>query len=413
MHAQSARPPASGYLLPVLCAAAVFAITLGARQSMALFIGPLNTSTGLGIATISLAFGIGQLMWGVTQPIAGLAADRWGNARVLIAGTLMIALGTALTPFAQSSIALILTIGVLSAGGAGAAGPSVLMAAINRVLPPERRGVVRRQGSILGMASGLVNAGGSFGQFALVPTVQFLMSSTGWVNALLILAAMALAVIPLSRVLWQPGSHAGAAQVEHSVPVSQAVREPNFALLSAGFFVCGFHVAFIATHLPGVVAACGLPPSVGAWSLALIGLFNIAGSFGIGWAIGRWRSKSLLSIIYATRAVAVLCFLLAPKTELTFALFAAVIGVTYLSTVPPTAGLVAKFYGPQNMATLFGIVMLSHQIGGFLGAWLGGQAFALTGGYDWMWYADIALAVGAALVHLPIREAPLARMRTA
>ncbi len=390
-------------LLPVLCAAAVFAITLGARQSLALFIGPLNTATGVGIAGISLAFGIGQLMWGVTQPIAGLAADRWGNARVLIAGTLMIALGTALTPFAQSSLALILTIGVLSAGGAGAAGPAVLMAAINRILPPERRG----------MASGLVNAGGSFGQFALVPTVQFLMSSTGWVNALLILAAMALAVIPLSRILWQPAGHAGTGHVEHSVPVARAVREPNFALLSAGFFVCGFHVAFIATHLPGVVAACGLPPSVGAWSLALIGLFNIAGSFGIGWAVGRWRSKSLLSVIYATRAVAVLCFLLAPKTELTFALFAAVIGVTYLSTVPPTAGLVAKFYGPQNMATLFGIVMLSHQVGGFLGAWLGGQAFALTGGYEWMWYADIALAVGAALLHLPIREAPLVRVRPA
>jgi len=220
-------------------------------------------------------------------------------------------------------------------------------------------------------------------------------------------------VIPLSRILWQPAGHAGTGHVEHSVPVARAVREPNFALLSAGFFVCGFHVAFIATHLPGVVAACGLPPSVGAWSLALIGLFNIAGSFGIGWAVGRWRSKSLLSVIYATRAVAVLCFLLAPKTELTFALFAAVIGVTYLSTVPPTAGLVAKFYGPQNMATLFGIVMLSHQVGGFLGAWLGGQAFALTGGYEWMWYADIALAVGAALVHLPIREAPLVRVRPA
>lgn len=245
-------------LLPVLCAAAVFAITLGARQSLALFIGPLNTATGVGIAGISLAFGIGQLMWGVTQPIAGLAADRWGNARVLIAGTLMIALGTALTPFAQSSLALILTIGVLSAGGAGAAGPAVLMAAINRILPPERRG----------MASGLVNAGGSFGQFALVPTVQFLMSSTGWVNALLILAAMALAVIPLSRVLWQPAGHAGTGHVEHSVPVARAVREPNFALLSAGFFVCGFHVAFIA-------------PTCRAWSPPAVCRRR--------WAHGRWR----------------------------------------------------------------------------------------------------------------------------
>jgi predicted MFS family arabinose efflux permease len=179
-------------------------------------------------------------------------------------------------------------------------------------------------------------------------------------------------------------------------------------MLCAGFFVCGFHVAFIATHLPGVVAACQLPPDIGAWSLAVIGLFNIVGSFAIGWAIsfqgGRWRMKSLLSLVYATRAVAVLVFVLAPKTPTVMLVFAAVMGLTFLSTVPPTAGLVAKFFGPANMATLFGIVMLAHQIGGFLGAYLGGKAFEQTGSYDWMWYADIVLAVGAALIHLPIRE---------
>jgi predicted MFS family arabinose efflux permease len=186
--------------------------------------------------------------------------------------------------------------------------------------------------------------------------------------------------------------------------VARALAHPSYRLLAAGFFVCGVHVAFIATHLPGVVAACNLPPSVGAWALAMIGLFNIVGSFAMGWAVGRWPMRKLLSLVYATRAVAILVFLVLPKNEFTLLLFAAVLGLTFLSTVPPTAGLVAKFFGPAHMATLFGVVMLSHQIGGFLGAWLGGKAFEWTGSYDWMWYADIVLAVGAALIHLPIRE---------
>ena len=186
----------------------------------------------------------------------------------------------------------------------------------------------------------------------------------------------------------------------------RAAGDRSYRLLCAGFFVCGFHVAFIATHLPGVVAACQLPPAVGAWALAVIGLFNIVGSFAMGWAVGRWRMKSLLAIVYATRAVAVLAFLLAPKTVAVVLVFAAVIGLTYLSTVPPTAGLVAKMFGPARMATLFGVVMLAHQVGGFFGAWLGGKGFQRSGSYDWMWYADLVLAVGAALVNLPIREAP-------
>jgi len=199
--------------------------------------------------------------------------------------------------------------------------------------------------------------------------------------------------------------------------VRRALADRSFRLLALGFFVCGFHVAFIATHLPGVVASCQLPPAVGAWALAMIGLFNIIGSFSMGWAIsfqgGRWRMKSLLSLVYATRALAVLVFLFAPKTEVTVLVFAAVIGFTYLSTVPPTAGLVAKFFGPAHMGTLFGLVMLAHQLGGFLGAYLGGKAFQLNGDYNWMWYADIVLAVGAALVHLPIREAAKPRVAAA
>jgi predicted MFS family arabinose efflux permease len=267
------------------------------------------------------------------------------------------------------------------------------------MIPAERRG----------MATGIVNAGGSFGQFVFAPIAQGITAAAGWMMALQSLAALTLVALPAAWVLrGAPRTNASAPAQGTGAAVKQALATPSFRMLCAGFFVCGFHVAFIATHLPGVVAACQLPPAVGAWSLAVIGLFNIVGSFTMGWAVGRWRMKSLLALVYATRGLAVLAFLFAPKTSTTMLVFAAVIGLTYLSTVPPTAGLVAKFFGPANMATLFGIVMLAHQLGGFLGAYFGGKAFEWTGSYDWMWYADIVLAAGAALVHLPIREARLA-----
>jgi predicted MFS family arabinose efflux permease len=305
-----------------------------------------------------------------------------------------------------TTFGLIVAIGVLAAGGAGFAGPSVLLSATARLAPPAKRGI----------ASGIVNAGGSFGQFIFVPIAQGITAVAGWAFAIQSLAAIVLLALPAAWVLRgsaaaAAGTAASAAPVKRETAreaIRRAMHDPSYLLLAAGFFVCGFHVAFIATHLPGVVAACQLPPSVGAWALAIVGLFNIVGSFSMGWAIGRWRMKSLLSLVYAARGVAVLVFLFAPKTEAVVLVFAAFIGLTYLSTVPPTAGLVAKFFGPAHMATLFGFVMLSHQIGGFLGAWLGGKAFEWTGSYDWMWYADIVLAAGAALLNLPIREARLA-----
>ncbi|MBL0092240.1 MAG: MFS transporter [Piscinibacter sp.] len=393
-----ALPPVA---LVLLAAAGTFALTMGARQSMGLFLGNLNTATGLGLASISLAFAFGQLWWGLTQPFAGMVADRIGAGRVLIAGVLLVALGTFLIPFMTTTLGLVIAIGVLAAGGAGMAGPSVLMAATTRLIPPEKRG----------MATGIVNAGGSFGQFLFAPIAGAISTAAGWAVALQSLAVMTLLALPAAWVLRGNSMQAAAAtgatpakKVGTREAVSRALADRSYRLLCAGFFVCGFHVAFIATHLPGVVAACQLPPAVGAWSIGVIGLFNIIGSFAMGWAVGRWRMKSLLSMVYAARAVAVLVFVFSPKTEAVMLVFAAVIGLTYLSTVPPTAGLVAKFFGPQHMATLFGIVMVSHQLGGFLGAWLGGKAFDWTGSYDWMWYADILLAVGAALVHLPIRE---------
>ena len=386
----------------IAAAGLVFALIFGVRQSVALFIGPINSATGLGIAAISLAFACAQLMWGITQPIAGAVADKYGTGRVVAAGAVLVMLGTVLTPHATSAWMLVLLIGVVAAGGGGMAGLGVLMSAVARALPAEKRG----------LASGMVNAGGSFGQFVVAPLAALLTGAIGWVGALTALGLLSLAIVPLAWVLRGKHPHpAMGAAAEKSMrhAVRDAWHDQSFLLLTAGFFVCGFHVAFIATHLPGVVALCGLPPAVGAWSLSLIGLFNIAGSFASGWAIGRWRMKSVLSLLYAARALAVLAFVFAPKTVTTFMVFAIVLGFTYLSTVPPTVGLVGKLHGIRYVATLFGIVMFSHQVGGFLGAWLGGYVFERTGSYDWLWYIDIMLAVGAALIHMPIKEAPKLR----
>ncbi len=389
--------------LVLLAAAGTFALTMGVRQTMGLFVGDINTHTALGLGTVSLAFGVAQLWWGLTQPLAGIVADRWGPGRMLIIGVLLVAIGTALTPHVSSMGGLILVIAVLSAGGAGMAGPSVLMAATTRLVSPAKRG----------FATGVVNAGGSFGQFVFAPLAQAMSNASGWVSSLHSLGLIVLLALPAAWVLRglpRPSAAANAAPaLSTREAIAQAWQHPGYRLLATGFFVCGFHVAFLATHLPGVVASCGLPPQVGAWAIAVLGLFNIVGSVGIGWAMGfqggRWRLKSMLSLLYTVRAVAVLLFLLAPKTVEVMLLFAAVMGVTFLSTVPLTAGLVVRFFGPAHMATLFGLVMVTHQMGGFLGAWLGGKVFEATGSFDAVWIADIALALAAALIHLPIKEA--------
>ena len=382
----------------LLAGAGMFALTMGVRQTMGLFLSPLNTATGLGIASISLAFAFGQLCWGITQPFAGAVADKLGAGRVLFIGVVLVALGTFLTPLMTTTAGLVLMIGVLGAGGAGIAGPAVIMATTARLIPPESRGI----------ATGIVNAGGSLGQFIMAPIAGALMVGFGWITALQAMGLIVLLALPAAFALKgsppQPTS-ASEGPMTTAAAIRTAFRTPSYLMLCTGFVVCGFHVAFLATHLPGVVASCGLPVQVAAWALAVLGLFNIAGSLAMGWAVNRWRMKSLLSIVYASRAVAVALFLVAPKTEVVMLVFAAVMGLTFLSTVPPTAGLVAKMFGLGNMATLFGLVMLGHQIGGFFGAWLGGWVFEGTSSYDWVWYVDIVLAIGATLIHLPIREA--------
>ncbi len=390
-----------------LSAAGILMVSMGARQSLGLFLAPLNSSTGLGITSISLAMAVGQFMWGAIQPVAGAVADRFGPGRVLLGGLLLLALGSAATPFMNDTWGLVFSLGLLSAVGSGASSFSVLIGAATTRLPLEARGA----------ASGIINAGGSFGQFIFAPILQKLIQAMGWMGAMWALALVTLAALPLVRVVAQPieHSHKTAAATGPGLrrSVLDALGDRSYLLLHAGFFTCGFHIAFLVTHLPGEVNLCGLPPSVASWSLAIIGLSNIFGSLYAGASVARYRSKYVLFWMYGSRAVMIAIYLISPRTDLTFYIFAAGLGFTWLATVPPTAAIVGKLFGVRYLGTLFGLTLLSHQIGGFLGAWLGGLSITRFGDYTWMWYADIVLASLAALVNLPIREAPVLRAQPA
>lgn len=391
-----------GVLATTLAAAGILAVTMGARQSMGLFISPMNTSTGLGIATISFALAVAQFVWGAAQPVAGAIADRFGPRPVLIGGLFIMALGSALTPFMTSGLGMVFAIGLLTAIGSGSSSFSVLMGAAAQRLPLEARGT----------ASGVINAGGSFGQFVFAPIVQKLIQGFGWMNAMWALALMTLAALPLIGRLTKPTDQVVKhPEADHGVlrTIGNAMQDRSYLLLHAGFFTCGFHIAFLVTHLPGEVDLCGLPPSVASWSLAIIGLANIFGSLYAGSCVAKYRSKYVLAAMYGSRALLIALYLMAPRTELTFYLFAAGLGFTWLATVPPTAAIVGKLFGVRYLATLFGLTLLSHQVGGFFGAYLGGLAITRFGDFGWMWYADMALAAFAAVINLPIREAPVVR----
>jgi predicted MFS family arabinose efflux permease len=386
-----------------LAAAAILMVTMGARQSLGLFISPLNSSTGLSITTISLAFAVAQLMWGVVQPVCGAVADRYGPEKVLIGGLLVLTIGMALTPFMTSGVGLIFSLGVLSAIGSGAGSFSVLIGAAARHVRSDKRG----------KAAGIINAGGSLGQFVFAPLAQTLIQILGWMGAMWSLAVLTMGALPLVGVMSPAGRVHGGAGPNGSAPwqaVQNAMEDRSYLLLNAGFFTCGFHIAFLVTHLPGEVNLCGLPPTVASWSLALIGLANVLGSLIAGSCTERFRSKYILAAMYASRALLIGGYLVAPKTKWTFYSFAVGLGLTWLATVPPTATIVGKLFGNRYLSTLFGLTLLSHQIGGFLGALLGGFALARFGDYQWMWYADMALAAAAALINLPIREARIGQV---
>lgn len=384
--------------LVMAVSATILMITMGARQSLGLFVAPLDSSTGLGIVAISFALAVGQFVWGLAQPVFGAIADKNGSFKALVCGAFLMAMGLALTPFVKSEWMLIAALGILSAAGAGAGSISILLGATSCQLPPEKRA----------FASGFINAGGSFGQFLFAPLLQAIIGVYGWVAAIITMAATTLLTIPLAASLCKSEPTINETAVDSAPGLFQQVRQAmgnmSYLCLHAGFFTCGFHVAFLVTHLPGEVSLCGHSANVSAVSLSLIGLFNIAGSLFAGWLGSRYPMKYILAIMYGSRTVLIAFYLMAPKTPLIFYIFACALGFTWLATVPPTAGIVAKLFGTRYLATLLGLAILTHQIGGFLGAWLGGIVVANDGNYLWMWYVDMLLAALAALVNLPIRE---------
>lgn len=389
-----------------LSAAGVLMITMGARQSLGLFVSPIHDSTGMGVAAISLALAVGQFAWGAIQPLAGALADRHGPRGVLWVGVLTLALGCALTPWVSSGFGLTVTLGLLAAMGSGVGSFSVLIGAAAQQLPAQARGA----------ASGVINAGGSFGQFIFAPILQGLIQRLGWMGAMWGMAAMTLLALPMVGRLtrgYQPPPAPSAAEGGVLRAIRTAMADRSYLLLHLGFFTCGFHIAFLVTHLPGEVNLCGLPPSVASWSLALIGLANIVGSLAVGHLVSQYRSKMILALMYASRAVLIVWYLAMPREAWVFYVFAVGLGLTWLATVPPTAGLCAKLFGVRYLGTLFGLTLLTHQIGGFLGAWLGGLAITQFGDYTWMWWADIALALLAAVLNLPIREARVRQVAAA
>lgn len=391
----------------IIISAIIFAITMGVRQSLGLFIAPINTSLGLDIVSISFALAVGQFMWGLAQPIFGAIADKKGSLGVLIIGALLMFMGLVLTPFVKTDWGLVLTLGILSAAGAGAGSFSILIGATAKQLPPEKRA----------FAGGFINAGGSFGQFVFAPLSQSIINGFGWMYAMFTMAITTLFTIPLAYLL---GAKKEKKVIEENKSITdeiklkqqifEAFKNKNYLYLHAGFFTCGFHIAFLITHLPGEVAMCGHSASVSATALALIGFFNIFGSLYAGYLGSKYKMKYILAILYASRALMIFIYLISPKTELNFYIFSAFLGLTWLATVPPTAGLVGKFFGTKYLATLFGLTLLTHQIGGFLGAWMGGLFIKYTGDYSSMWYLDILLALLAAIVNLLIEEDDLKKV---
>ncbi len=376
-------------------AALLMAITMGSRSSFGLFVSPLNTATGLGLATISFAAAMNQLMWGVAQPFVGALSERFGAMRVIACGGLLLAAATAALPFLNGGPELVFGFSLIAIAGAAAGSNGLLLGEVSRRVAEQRRG----------LAVGIVGAGGSAGQLVLGPGTQGLISTAGWQGALTALALLALLAVPLAWVFRTPAQvRGGQPAADPDVPVRAALRSRAFWIVTGGFFVCGFHVAFLTSHMPGVIALCGLPPVVSGWWLGIVGLCNIVGSIAAGAAIRRGSMRRALMVLYGLRALGVALFLMLPKNTGTVLGFAAWMGLTYMATLPPTAGLIGRLFGVRRMATLLGVVMFVHQIGAFLGVWLGGLVVAANGDYEWIWIADVVLSLLAAAVHLPLRE---------
>jgi MFS family permease len=388
-------------VLVLVCGAIILTLGLGIRASFGLFLQPMSTDLGWGRSHFSFAMALSNLIWGLAQPFFGAWADKKGAGRVVAVSGLLYAGGLALMPFPTTPLMLAASAGLMVGLGLSGVSFGVILGVVGRAFPPERRS----------LALGIASSGGSFGQFLMLPFGQLLISTLGWQTALLVLAGTILATVPLAAAMME-GRRPAATGAQQSL--GEALREAGahsgFWYLTAGFFVCGFQVAFISVHLPAYLLDVKMTPAVGATALALIGLFNIAGSFVAGYLGGRFSKKYLLSGIYILRAVIIALFLVLPVSPLTVYLFAAGIGFLWLGTVPLTNGLVAQIFGVRFVSMLFGIVFLSHQIGSFTGVWLGGYLFDATGSYDLVWIGSIALGVIAAILNLPIDERPVVRV---
>ena len=386
------------YFFILFAAGVIQSVVFGGRQTIPLSIEGINLASTVNYLEISFAFAVGQLISGAVTPLGGVISDKYGSGKTLLLGIVISTLGCFLIPFSTTPLMLVLSIGILSAGGSGIAGLPVIMSAVNKLVPPEKSG----------MAFGFVNAGGSVGQFLFAPLAGLMIINYGWQASIFAICALLLMILPLVWILRHQPEKKKKIQAGDNLTLSKALslafNTPSYILLISGFFVCGFHVAFIITHMPGVIVACGLSVNVTGWSLAVIGFFNILGSLYAGWHISKRSMKIFLSYIYGARAIIVILFLLSPKDITSIMLFSAALGFTYLSTVPATAALVGKMFGPKYLATLFGITLFSHNIGAFFGAYLGGYFFQMTGEYTIVWLIDIGLAIFAALIHLPIKE---------
>jgi MFS family permease len=392
-----AMPAAAGVLLvsAVLCAA----LAMGLRQTSGLFLAPMTEAHGWTASGFAFAIALQVLLNGVFQPLCGQLADRFGGRPVIMAGALFYAIGILGMALTQGLGLFTFFAGFVLGFAVSAAGMPVVIASLTRLLPESQRG----------RAVGLGTAGTSFGQFLVVPIAGLGIAGLGWEWTLWLMAGVALLMIPLAIPLNdRPGARAAASAAPAEEPareaLARALRAPSFWFLFFGFFVCGLHVSFLAVHLPGFVHSCGLPMAVGAGAISLIGLFNIAGSLAAGELSQRWRRRELLVAIYAARGVLIAWLMIAPKTTETILIFSAIMGLLYLSTVPPTVALVARNFGTRWLATIFGLVFLGHQIGGFTGAFLGGLILDRTGSYDLMWSINIAAAAFAALIHLPVKD---------
>lgn len=379
--------------LPLAIAATLLmALSMGTRSSFGLLMSPLNTATGLGLATIGLAAATGQLVWGLAQPLMGAVADRRGAAPLVAGGCLLFAAGHWLLAGAQSIEVLMAACTVIAIAGAAAGSNGILLGEVARVVSPARRGLVL----------GIVGAGGSLGQLVLSPATQFAIDLGGHTTALRGTALLALIALPLAWCFRGRAtqSHAAAQRRDSRAMLHAALASKQFWAIAGAFTMCGFHVTFLTAHMPGVIASCGLPAQLAAYWLALVGLANIASSLLSGSVMPRIGMSRLLVVTYLGRALGIVIFLGMPKTSTTLLGFGLWMGLTYMATLPPTVGLIGARFGQANVATLIGVVMLLHQTGAFFGAWLGGVVAASQGDYTWMWYADLLAALCAALLSL-------------